>query len=157
MFSPTWGCANCFRTFLAVCRKGLGAGWWPFTGIDPSGSWELKPNGVQVKLPPLKLWQWPWLGGAHGLSGWVSCFFAFNIYTYVFFFIYRSRCKHEFSYFFFCLKILLNVNGKETVWHTPCFHLFVSLSCWELPSNGASCRALGTVGKSSSMSMGALS
>ncbi len=26
----------------------------------------------------------------------------------------------EFSYFFFCLKMLFNVNGKATVWHTPC-------------------------------------
>jgi len=27
----------------------------------------------------------------------------------------------EFPSFFFCLKVLLNVNGKATVWHTPCF------------------------------------
>ncbi len=39
---PTWSCADCFGMILAVCRKGLGAGWWPFTGIDPSGSWDHK-------------------------------------------------------------------------------------------------------------------
>jgi len=33
----------------------------------------------------------------------------------------------EFPWFFFCLKILFNVNGKATLWHTPC--LFVTLSC----------------------------
>jgi hypothetical protein len=27
----------------------------------------------------------------------------------------------EFSSFFFCLKILFNVNGKATVWHAPCW------------------------------------
>ncbi len=26
----------------------------------------------------------------------------------------------EFSYFFFGLKMPFNVNGKATVWHTPC-------------------------------------
>ncbi len=33
----------------------------------------------------------------------------------------------EFSYFFFCLKMLLKVNGKVTVWHTPCCLLFIPL------------------------------
>jgi hypothetical protein len=27
----------------------------------------------------------------------------------------------EFPWFFFCLKMLFNVNGKATVWHIPCF------------------------------------
>ncbi len=31
----TWGSANFFGVFEAVCRKGLSAGWWPFTGIHP--------------------------------------------------------------------------------------------------------------------------
>jgi hypothetical protein len=26
----------------------------------------------------------------------------------------------NFHKFFFCLKILFNVNGKAIVWHTPC-------------------------------------
>ncbi len=30
----------------------------------------------------------------------------------------------EFLYFFFCLKIFLNVNGKGPVWHTPCSSAF---------------------------------
>jgi len=29
----------------------------------------------------------------------------------------------EFSEFFFCLKIRVNVNAKATVRHNPCFHL----------------------------------
>jgi len=95
----TWGCADFFGVFQAVCRKGLVAGWWPFTGIDPfwvPGTQKgpvFKPRrGVQVKL-----WQWAWLGGADGLLGWVCCFFAFNIYTYVIFFIYRSRWKQVYK------------------------------------------------------------
>jgi len=39
----TWGCADFFGVFQAVCRKGLGAGWWPFTGRDPLvGPWDHK-------------------------------------------------------------------------------------------------------------------
>jgi hypothetical protein len=34
----------------------------------------------------------------------------------------------EFPWFFFCLKILLNVDGKATVWHTPCCFL-CDISC----------------------------
>ncbi len=34
----------------------------------------------------------------------------------------------EFPWFLFWLKILFNVNGKATVWHTPCF--FVILGVW---------------------------
>jgi hypothetical protein len=34
----------------------------------------------------------------------------------------------EFLLFFFCLKILFNVNGKATVWHTPCFRIMSSSS-----------------------------
>jgi hypothetical protein len=33
----------------------------------------------------------------------------------------------KFPSFFFCLKILFNVNGKATVWHNPLFHS--SLCC----------------------------
>jgi hypothetical protein len=37
----------------------------------------------------------------------------------------------EFPWFFFCLKILLNVDGKATVWHTPyCFLCDINCRRW---------------------------
>jgi hypothetical protein len=108
---PTWGWADIFCmlcTFEIILHVACYVLWkwfflhnfnvwgWVQAGghslvLDPSGSWDHKkvlrsnPNGVQVKLPPLKLWQWAWLGGAHGLSGWVCCFLP-SIYTHMLFF-----------------------------------------------------------------------
>jgi hypothetical protein len=83
----TWGCADFFGVFQAVCRKGLGAGWWPFTGIDPF--WVLgttKRSCVQTEtrcagetLAMSLTWGSWWLVRLGVL------FFAFNIYTYVMF------------------------------------------------------------------------
>jgi hypothetical protein len=45
----------------------------------------------------------------------------------------------EFSEFFFCLQILYNVNGKGTVWHTPCsfgvlnFFILICCLCLDAP------------------------
>ncbi len=54
-------------------------------------------------------------------------FFHLQYIHICFFFIYRSRWKHEFWYFFFCLKILFNVNGKATMWLTHPLFSFVCL------------------------------
>jgi hypothetical protein len=54
-------------------------------------------------------------------------FFHLQYIHICYFFIYRSRWKHEFWYFFFCLKILFNVNGKATVWLTHPLFSFVYL------------------------------
>jgi hypothetical protein len=34
--------------------------------------------------------------------------------------LYFCMVKYLNFHFFFCIKILFNVNGKATVWHTPC-------------------------------------
>jgi hypothetical protein len=81
-----------FWVLTQYSTEGFGPGWWPWTGIDPSGSLGARkvlcsnPMVCQVKLPPLKLWQWAWLGSADGLSGWVCCYVMPSIYTYVLFF-----------------------------------------------------------------------
>jgi hypothetical protein len=83
----TWGCADFFACFRQYVGKGSVPGEGHSLVYTPSGS--LGPQkgpvfkqrrGVQVKL-----WQWAWLGGAHGLSGWV-CYFLPSIYTHMLFF-----------------------------------------------------------------------
>jgi hypothetical protein len=83
----TWGCADYFGVFQAVCRKGSGAGWCPFTGLDPF--WvpgTTKRSCVQTEtwcagetLAMSLTWGCRWLVRLGVL------FFAFNIYTYVIF------------------------------------------------------------------------
>ncbi len=128
----SWACADNFCMFLAVCRKGLGAGWWPFTGIDPSGSWDHKK--VLRSHPMVCKWNsrhWN-SGNELDLGVPIACqvgcaVFCLQYIHICYFFIYRSRWKHEFWYFFFCLKILFNVNGKATVWLTHPLFSFVCL------------------------------
>jgi hypothetical protein len=83
----TWGCADFFGVFQAVCRKGWVQGDGHSLVKTPSGS--LGPeNGPAFTPRPgvqVKLWQWAWLGGADGLSGWVCCFLPSIYNTYVIF------------------------------------------------------------------------
>jgi hypothetical protein len=46
------------------------------------------------------------------------------------------KCLSFHKFFFFCLQILFNVNGKATVWRTPCYYenyYWATFTiCWEL-------------------------
>jgi hypothetical protein len=102
--------------------------WYrPFWVLRPQKGPVFKPNDVQVKLPPhkllppklpqgnsrqklppLKLWQWAWLGGG---CPWLVrlgvLLFAFNIYTYIIFSFIEVGESMSFQTSSFALRYFL--------------------------------------------------